>query len=468
MPRVLRTVLIVLAPLMLLLAVAVFLLSRVDTKSEFEMVASDATGLDVAVNGNVSIGLFPIPHATLKDVTLKHKESQIVSASEADVGVEFWPLLRKQVRIQRLALQNVSIDVVRDRNGHYNFLTPSKIAHPVPAISLGRVSLVNATLHYTNQETDRELQASDCTLDSDEFQLSEGASADILKHLSVSASVVCAEMRSNLFVGTDVHFSIAGQNGVFTRTPVTMTIMGGKGSGNIDANFTGAAPVYRVHYAVTRLHGDDLFKTIAPGKVAGGSMDFTADLALRGWDADEMTRSADGEAALRGKDLDVAIGDLDERLSRYESSQNFNLVDVGAFFIVGPLGLVVSKGYNFASIFQGTGGDTHIRILVSHWKVESGVAHAQDVAMATKQNRLAMKGALDFVNMRFDDVTVATLDNKGCARVEQEIRGPFSKPVVEKPNVIASLTGPISRLIGKTKKLFGAKCTVFYEGSVTP
>jgi AsmA protein len=189
---------------------------------------------------------------------------------------------------------------------------------------------------------------------------------------------------------------------------------------------------------------------------------------LRGWDADEMTRSADGEASLRGKDLDFAIGDLDKTLSRYESSQNFNLVDVGAFFIAGPFGLIVTKGYNFASIFQGRGGNTHIRTLVSHWKVADGVAHAQDVAMATKENRLAMKGALDFVNMKFDDVTVAILDNRGCARVEQRIRGPFSKPVVERPNVMSSMTGPITRLVGETKRLFGAKCTVFYEGSVTP
>lgn len=468
MPRALKITLIVLAPLVLLVAVAVFLLSGVDTTSEFETVASDATGLDVAVKGKVSIGLFPTPHATLKDVTLKNKESQIVSANEADVGVEFWPLLRKEVHIKRLVLQNVNIDIARDRRGHYNFSTTSKIERPVSAMSLGRVSLVNATLHYTNQETHRELKATDCKFDSDDFQLSEGTSEDILRHLSVSASVVCAEMRSNLFVGADVHFSIAGENGIFKLKPVTMRIMDGKGSGNVDANFTGASPVYRVHYAVRQLHVDSLFKSIAPGKAGEGFMDFTTDLALRGWDADEMTRSADGEASLRGEDLDFAIGDLDKTLSRYESSQNFNLVDVGAFFIAGPFGLIVTKGYNFASIFQGTGGNTHIRTFVSHWKVADGVAHAQDVAMATKENRLAMKGTLDFVNMKFDDVTVAMLDNRGCARVEQRIRGPFSKPVVERPNVISSMTGPITRLVGETKRLFDAKCTVFYEGSVTP
>lgn len=471
MPKPLKVTLIVFAALVLVTGVAVFLLSRVGIQSGFKAFASEATGLEVAVKGGVSVGLFPTLHVRLKDVTLKNKESQIASLGEADVGVEFWPLLRKQVRINRLTLQNANVEVVRDRHGHFNFATSKKSSteeRSVPAMSLGSVSLTKVTFRYINQESDKELKATDCQFDSNDFQLAEGKSEDIMKHLSLSARVECGEMRNNLFVGTDVHFSVTGEHGIFKLTPVTMRIMDGKGSGNINANFTGAAPVYRVHYAVTQLHVDNLFKSLAPGKVGEGYMDFTTDLSMRGWDADEMTRTADGEASLRGKDLDIAIGDLDERLAHYESSQNFNLVDVGAFFVAGPFGLAVTKGYNFASIFQGTGGNTHIRLLVSTWKVENGVAHAQDVAMATKENRLAMKGALDFVNRDFDDVTVAILDNKGCARVEQKIRGPFRKPVIEKPNVIVSLTGPISRLINKAKKLFGAKCTAFYEGSVQP
>jgi AsmA protein len=181
-----------------------------------------------------------------------------------------------------------------------------------------------------------------------------------------------------------------------------------------------------------------------------------------------LTRTAQGEASLQGENLEIAIGNLDEKLSHYESSQNFNLVDVGAFFIAGPLGTAATKGYDFASILQGTKGNTEIRMLVSRWKVEQGVAHAQDVAMATKENRLAMKGGLDFVNRDFDDVTVAILDRKGCATVEQRVRGSFSKPDVEKPNVLVSLTGPVSSLISKAAKMLGAKCEVFYQGSVQP
>jgi len=88
--------------------------------------------------------------------------------------------------------------------------------------------------------------------------------------------------------------------------------------------------------------------------------------------------------------------------------------------------------------------------------------------MATRENRLAMQGALDFVNDDFDNVIVALLDSAGCARVEQRIVGPFRSPHIEKANVLVSVTGPISSLVGKAKKLLGGKCKVFYEGSVPP
>jgi AsmA protein len=154
--------------------------------------------------------------------------------------------------------------------------------------------------------------------------------------------------------------------------------------------------------------------------------------------------------------------------SRYEASQSFNLVDVGAFFFAGPFAPLITKGYNFASLFQGAGGSSRIRALVSDWKVARGIARANDAAMATNENRIALTGSLDFANERFNDVTVAVVDGKGCAKVRQKIRGPFRKPEVEKVNVLQSAAGPALKLFKQAKKLFGGKCEVFYAGSVAP
>ena len=161
--------------------------------------------------------------------------------------------------------------------------------------------------------------------------------------------------------------------------------------------------------------------------------------------------------------------DLDKQLSKYQSSQNFNLFDMAAIVFAGPIGLAVTKGYEFSSLVQPSDGNTQIGTVVAKWKVEKGVAHARDVAMATRENRLALRGGLDFVEDEYADMVLALIDSNGCAMVRQKIRGPFSKPVVEKPDVLASLTGPVRNLLNKARDLLpgtGANCEVFYNGSL--
>jgi hypothetical protein len=119
--------------------------------------------------------------------------------------------------------------------------------------------------------------------------------------------------------------------------------------------------------------------------------------------------------------------------------------------------------------FEDRGGRSEIRTIVSDWKVERGVVRAQNAAMATNKNRIALQGGLDFVNERFNDMTVAVIDAQGCAAVRQKIHGSFQKPVVEKPSILKSLTGPALTLLKKGRDLLpGEECKVFYAGSVAP
>jgi AsmA protein len=172
---------------------------------------------------------------------------------------------------------------------------------------------------------------------------------------------------------------------------------------------------------------------------------------------------------LRGRQLWLHGHDLDEDFSRFESSQNLNLADVGSLFLVGPLGIAVTKGYDFARLIHHSGGDTRIGALVSFWGVEAGRLKAKDVALATGKNRVALQGTLDFVNQRFDSVTVALVDKEGCAKVRQELHGTFQEPEVKKPTVLLSLLGPARKVYTRAKDLLpGGPCTVFYAGSVAP
>jgi AsmA protein len=457
-----------LAGLVVLAAVTAAMFLRVNAKSRVAAAASEALEMDVTVGGRVDIGFLPGLHVALADVHARKRGADVASADEVDLGIEVLPLLHKEVRIKDIELKRPRITLEIDRDGKLNVERESAAKGALPALTVAQASVSDGTLVYTNKQSGNSFAAADCDLDVSRMLRSSAEGADFLKNLSFAAQLACGQVRTNDFTASDVKFTVAGKNGIFDFDPVTMRLFGGRGSGTIRADVSGSVPVYHVRYSLAQLRIEEYFKTQSPKHVGEGSMDFSANLSLQGATTDALKRSVEGEASLHGEDLRLEIGDLDKKFSRYEDSQNFNLVDVGALFFVGPLGLGVTKGYDFARIFEGSGGSTTIRTLVSKWQVEHGVAHAKDVAMATPKNRVALQGGLDFVTGRFDDVTVALIDGKGCARVKQKIRGPFQHPEAQKPDVLGAIAGPTRKLLKKAKELFGGHCDVFYAGSVAP
>jgi AsmA protein len=433
--------------------------------------ASEALEMEVRAGGEVSVGFLPSLHVAMTDVHATKRGVEIASADAVRIGIALLPLLHKEVRIRTIALEQLKVAIVRDHDGTLNISRTPRAEARHPALSLAEVSVTNATVRYSNQQSGKEFEAADCSLETSRMRFSSGQEPGLLKNLSLAAKLACGRIRTTESAASDVQVSVDGNDGVFKLDPVAMVLFGGQGAGRLRADFSGPVPVYHLEYRLSKFQLDEFLRHLYPTlterkNVADGALEFTAKLSMQGRSVDELKPSAAGVASLNGENLTLAIGDLDKKLSRYESSQSFNLVDVGAFFFAGPLALGITKGYDFARIFEGGEDSTAVRVLVSEWRVERGVAHATDVAMATDKNRLALKGSLDFVTGRFEDVTVAQVDGKGCARAKQRIRGPFSQPEVEKPNVFRSLTGPARALVEETRDLFGGKCEVFYAGSV--
>jgi uncharacterized protein involved in outer membrane biogenesis len=454
--------------LLILISVALFFI--VDTsvyKPRLERAASEALGMEVHVGGRLGVAFFPDLHVRLDDVHIRNREMEIASAKEANLEIALLPLLHKEVRIMRIELQRPRISIKRDRDGVFNFEKRKEAKRTFFTLNLDNLSLTDGSFLYEDEQSGEGFEVGNFKLDSRSLRIARGNSAELLKNLSFTAEFACREIRTRGLIFSDVKFTCKGKDGIFALHPVTLRLFGGQGSGSIGADFSGPVPHYSVRSSLSKFRIEEYLKTISSKKVAEGSMDFSASLSMRGNTAKEITQTAGGEVSLRGENLTLYGNDLDREFARFESSQNFNLVDAGALLFAGPLGLAVTKGYNFASIFQGSGGSSSIGKLFSDWKVERGIAQAKDVAMATKQNRIALKGRINFVDERFDDVTIALIDTQGCVRVQQKIRGPFRKPVVEKPSVLMSLAGPTLNLLKQARDLFtGGKCEAFYTGSV--
>lgn len=471
MTKPLKTISLVIGAFIGLLVLAVaalgYFLDINGYKPRIETAASEIFGMEVKVGGRAGIGFLPDVRVTLEDVRIRNRGTDVVTAKQVRLGIDLFSLLRNGIQIKEVALEQSVISIEKARDGKFNFEKPEMVRRSLPDLNLAKISISDSIFIYADRKTGAGFEAGDCKLDANSLLLSNRGRPGIMKNLSFMAELACGEIRTKHYAASDLKFSIAGQRGIFNLKLLAMRAFAGQGSGDILANYAGAIPLYQVRYSLSRFHIDAFLKTLSQKNVGAGLMDFSADLSMQGKTIGKLKQTMAGKVSLRGKNLILNGRDLDKEFARFESSQNFNLVDVGAFLLAGPVGLAVTKGYDFVSVAQGSEGNSEIRTLVSDWKIEHGVARAQDVAMATANNRVAFHGGLDFVNQRFDDVSVALLDTQGCAKVKQRIQGSFKNPVTEKPNVITALTGPVRRLFKQAEKIFpGEACEVFYAGSV--
>lgn len=473
MPRPFKIVLLaVCACVAVLMLVASAMLWLVDTdayKQQLQAAAAAATGLDVSIDGRLRLGLFPDAHVTLERVRLRNGEKEIATMAEAVFGFELKALLNREIGIGSIRLRQPRIALVRNPDGSLNLPVPAPSGDAPRGIELANITLDDATLTYTDNGSGAIYVAENCTLDMPRLEIAGSKDSKLTANLSMAAELACGNIRSGEYMATDLRLSAAAKDGVFALDPVALRVFGAQGTGSIRADFSGAVPYYRVIHSLPQFDIAEVFKARTEQKLSEGAMDFAADLTLRGNSAADLRRSLDGQVSLRGENLVFHGSDIDREIARIKSSQRFSLVDAGAFMFAGPFGLAITKGYDFANVLQGSGGSSDIRLLVSDWKFQNGVAQARDVAMATDANRIAIRGRIDFVRGHFDDVTVALLDNTGCAIMQQKIEGSFQKPVVAQASMLQAIAGPAIGLLKKGKALFiDEKCEVFYSGSVAP
>jgi len=451
------------------LIILVLIFGAKPLKSRAEAIASRALGMDVRIQGRVSVSLFPAFGASLADVTVKNGGADVATVAHMKVGLKRLPLIVGKVRISRLELVKPAVFIVRQKDGALNIET--RRGNPSgKRVALSMLAISEGSLLYTDLRSGgkTEWEGVDITIK----RLSAGGTpgGDPLNTLSLSGDMRCRAIRAGDFTLTDVALKAAGGKGVIDISHASKDVLGGSGSGTLHADFSGAEPQFRIVFAVSRLKIQDLLQGSPNSKSVEGLADLSADLTAKGKTGLEVKRSLSGQASLSGENILLNDMDLDDLISSLQRSRRFSLVDVGAFFLAGPLGPVLSRGYRFADLYkESRGGNGIIAKLVSVWKVGNGVAEAVDVAMATKERRIAMKGGLNFIDNRFEDAVVAVLDEQGCAVLTQKVHGSFSSPTISKINMLRSLTRPVTNLVKSALKLFDSgPCDVFYSGSVAP
>jgi AsmA protein len=336
-----------------------------------------------------------------------------------------------------------------------------------------RISVFQGNLVYADDASGEKIEAGDIDL-SIKFTMPGGTnSTEPFKKITVTGDIKCKMLRINGVTLMNLVMRASGEKGIFDINPFGMNIAGGTGSGSIHADVTGPLPQYRFICNLDEVRIENLLDLYGLNKIPRntieGSINFSADLTAMGKSADAVKRSLNGHLSLNGENLMLYNMDIDAFIMKYEESQNFNLVDLAAFLLSGPIGPVLTKSYNFARLYEASQGvNGVVRKLVSDWEVKNGIAEARDVALASKKQRIAMTGGLNFIHERFEDVTVAALDKRGCAVYSEKVHGPFREPQIEKESIFRSIAGSVMNpLKNGWNFLQGKECTVFYTGSVS-
>ena len=162
--------------------------------------------------------------------------------------------------------------------------------------------------------------------------------------------------------------------------------------------------------------------------------------------------------------------DIDKVLESFQSSQSVGLLDVGAIALLGPAGMLVTKGNDYNNLVKSleSKGNSKIKQLNSEISFSDSIATFKDVAFATEKYRLAAKGQIDVAKKIFINFEVATIDKPGCVIYKEQVTGSLESPAVKKVNILVKgVVNPIGSLVSKVTKPLNMNCKEpFYTGVV--
>ena len=270
---------------------------------------------------------------------------------------------------------------------------------------------------------------------------------------------------SSSFNFSNIDFDVGVKHGEYEIKSDRVRLFGedAKGKAIIAASPFSEVPKFNITYNDVNFLAEKMLSTFMEDQVISGPLKLSFNISSMGSDWDSVVNNMNGTINLSGNNLLLNGFDADEIINDFKRSQNFNLVDLGAVLLAGPVGIAVTKGSDFARLLVfNSGKSTNINELVSNWTVRNGTFEIQDAAFTTKLNRIALTGLIGFANKNID-LTIALLNEYGCSVFSQQVYGNLDDPTLGKVKVVGTVLAPVTNLVDDVT---GKDCVVFYQGTV--
>jgi AsmA protein len=345
MPKALKYVLWAIAGLFLIVVVVVaYVAATFDPekyKPDIVKLVKEKTGRTLTIDGKIGLTFFPKIGASVDRLTLSEPNASKVFAriGEARVAVALIPLLSKQVVVDRVTLSDLSVDLVRGKDGRTNIddLTgapakgaakPAKPAAPEasgppPVIDIGGIELRNANVGWRDEREGTDVRVS--KLDLTTGRIASGVPGK----LSISGRVDGAQPKLALEAALDTGYQIDFDTQAVSLTGLDAKVKGdAPGFAGLDAAIKGDIAIepkgQRVNLAgvqVTAKSKEGLEArfsipqlALAPGEAKSQAIDGVLKLARAGETIDAKIALSAAEA--KGKQVEFSSFAADVNLKQ--------------------------------------------------------------------------------------------------------------------------------------------------------
>lgn len=298
------------------------------------------------------------------------------------------------------------------------------------------------------------------------FQFIHPANSGAITGLrAISGTLSMEKLKVPGFIDLNLTMQLTGRNDTLVAD-LTNVDASKVATGRLTLDLTPDSPAWKFHYEVKRMSVDKLISRFHKGKFLEGTMGYSVDFETQGATWSSAREHLNGSFEVRSDSLRLYGIDIDDILGKFQKSQRFNLTDLGAVVLAGPIGIVATKGTDFvllAAIELHPDQQTEITDLLTRWTFRDQTLATEDVAFATTQNRIAFSGSVNFANDSIPGIHVAVVDKNGCSLMDQQLYGKFGKLKTGKLNVAKTLLGSVINFVDA---IVGKDCKPVYAGKV--
>jgi len=431
-----------------------------------------ATGMQTNIEGDIRARLLPTFVLTANKPTLLDENFLEIRAQKLEMEIPLFSMLSSQVEIRAIQIKqpevvllfesiDTSIPNVEDPEP-IDTTTQENTSHW--KVDLVDIIISDGSFSYFNHNNMDTIECHGVNVVSDSIILSGNADAIRFTDVIAFGKLSIDSARMNMLVLDDIKLNVIIEDGILDVGHEEVSANGEPQQGHFYMDLSTEIPAFHIVQDINGFYIEDLLESLESDPFMKGQMDFSLDMQFSGSSSSELWLSSSGELLLKGKEMILYGTDLDRIARQFTRSQKFNLVDVSALFLAGPVGIAVTKGSDYANLIISNKGDSSIvHEFVSSWSINSGNLIARDVAFSTNENRIAVKGSLNLWYESFNDIEFALVNDAGCAVFQQGISGSFSNPQTSDVKVVGTLLGPIKNIFK------GKKCkNPFYEGMIKP